>query len=512
MASPRNKTSTPARALSRPALPSEVRALAEALAALPDPAVITRDQWEGGGVEIVHANPAFTALTGYTADRLAGQNTRLLHGRRTEFPPSGSIRWREAGEAWLHREDDTAFYAAWTFSPIGRVQRPPGFLLGIYRDRSDVHQLQEALLHSQKLDTVGQLAAGVAHDFNNLLSIINGYCEIMSGKLAAAPAAQADLQEIHRAGLKAAAITGQILEFSRRQETKVCVVNANTLIREIAGILRRVVGEAGKIELRLASDLGNIRIDPTQFQQILLNLCFNARDAMPQGGKLTVRTSRQAAEVRSALAEPGWVVVQVADTGVGMTPDIRQRIFEPFFTTKSRGTGFGLTIVLGIVERAGGTIKVQSESGAGTTFELKFPETPEPEQLSGTTLSSLPATHGSEVVWLVESDELLRKMVGGILTIDGYKLIEFTGPEDVLAAPPAGAPALLVVDGGAGRAGELASRLRGSNDRLCLLDVAAEGTDKGWPDFPPQAVARLPKPFALSTLLRAVRLLLDAGR
>jgi two-component system cell cycle sensor histidine kinase/response regulator CckA len=509
MAPPRKKAKAPV----RPARPSrvsrELAALAEALAALPDAAVITRDRWKDGGAEIVQANPAFAALTGHAAASLPGQNTRLLHGRKTDMPQRDANRWLEAGEGWLHRKDDTPFYATWRFSLLGGA---PGIRLGVYRDMSEMHQLQEALLHSQKLDAVGQLAGGVAHDINNLLAIINGYCEIMSGKLAAVPAAQKDLQEIHRAGLKAVAITRQILEFSRRKETEAGVVNANTLVREIAGILHQVMGDAVKIELRLASDLGNMRVDPTQFQQVLLNLCFNAREAMPQGGKLSVRTSRQAAETRTGLATPGWVVVHVADTGAGMAPAVQRRIFEPFFTTKPRGTGLGLTTVLGIVKRAGGAISVQSTAGSGTTFEMKFPETPEPEQPAGATLAALPATDGSEAIWLVEPDVLLRKMVSGILAVDGYKLTEFAEPGEAMAATPANWPALLLVDGSVKQAVELAVWLRERNRRLCVLNVSAGAPGAAWRDLPAKTCGHLPKPFALSTLLHAVRGLLDAGR
>jgi two-component system cell cycle sensor histidine kinase/response regulator CckA len=255
-----------------------------------------------------------------------------------------------------------------------------------------------------------------------------------------------------------------------------------------------------------------MRIDPTQFQQVLLNLCFNARDAMPQGGKLTVRTSRQAGESEDGQPAPDCVVVEVSDTGAGMTPAVRRRIFEPFFTTKTRGTGFGLATVLGIVKRAGGTITVESKAGAGTTFGMRFPETAELEQRSGTALSALPATHGSEAVWLIESDELLRKMVSGILAIDGYKVTEFPEAAEVIESSPGGRPGLVVIDGNAKRAGELVRRLLARNPHLRVLSVSGEALPATWPVLPPGAFAHLPKPFALSTLLRAARGLLDGGR
>ncbi len=501
-----------------PALPAVAAALAETIAGLPEPALITRDDWQGGGVEIVAANAAFCALSGYEASALTGNHTRLLHGPKTDLTaaarPSRTASGAVTGENWLHRRDGAAFYAAWSFSPVRQEGRASGLLLGIYRDASETRRLQEALLHSQKLDTVGQLAGGVAHDFNNLLSIINGYCEIMSAKLAAAPAARKDLQEIHRAGLKAAGIARQILEFSRRQETEARVVNANTLIREIADILRRVVGDRIRVELRLSSDLGNMRIDPTQFQQVLLNLCFNARDAMPQGGKLTVHTfSQELGGARrpppAGLAPGTYATLQISDTGVGMDERMRRRTFEPFFTTKLHGTGLGLATVLGIVKRASGHITVESEPDRGTTFEVLLPETSEPEQIFSTALAALPVTRGSETAWLVEADDTLRKMVTGILAVDGYRVRDFRTPADAPTRVPA--PALLIIDSGAEEVFALARRLREKNPQLRVLSLAIEPPAHELPDFPAKAVAHLPKPFALSTLLRAVRGLLDAS-
>ncbi|MFI5337537.1 MAG: ATP-binding protein, partial [Opitutales bacterium] len=410
--------------------------LVELVLTLPEPAVLTRDEWIGSGVEMVAANAAFGELTGYEPTALSGQNTRVLHGPRTDLSTLASGRDMQpplTGENWLHRHNGTEFFAGWRF---GQVQ--PGWMVGIYRDLSETKRLQEGMLHTEKLATVGQLAGGVAHDFNNLLSIINGYCEIMRGKLSASSPAQKDLQEIHRAGQKAAAISRQLLEFSRRQETEASVVNANTLIREISDILRRVMGEGVAVELRLASDLGNMRVDPTQFQQALLNLCFNARDAMPQGGKLTVRTFRQDYTHKDGhppgLAARAYAITQVSDTGQGMDAATRQHTFQPFYTTKPHGTGLGLATVQSIVRRAGGEVTVHSELGHGTVFDLYLPETAEAEQIFSTTLAALPATRGTESLWLVEADEVIRKMVTGILSVDGYQVREFATPADALAA------------------------------------------------------------------------------
>ena len=489
---------------------SALDAAKQVLAALPEAALLTRSKREGAGVEIVFANERFTALTGYPAAALAGQNTRLLHGPKTDLlatRANGGSPWRfDAGENWLHRKDGSAFYASWEFRPLDG-----DLLIGVYRDISEVRRFQEAMIHSQKLDTVGQLAGGVAHDFNNLLSIINGYCEILSGKIHGQAAAQKDLQEIHRAGLKAAGIARQILEFSRRQETEPRAVNPNTLIREIADILRRVVGDGVKVELRLASDLGNTRIDPTQFQQVLLNLCFNARDAMPQGGKLTVRTFNHAqpAGAGGRLSPGSFCGVEVKDTGTGIDEETRARIFEPFFTTKPHGTGLGLAMALSVIRGAGGDLTVRSKPGAGTSFEILLPETAEPEQVFSTAIPALPGTRGSEALWLVEPDDVLRKMVSGILAVDGYRVSEHADVAGALAASAKFAPELLLIDSTAADAGKLVRTLLAKNPRLKVLAVSVESPAAVMSDLSPRALGHLPKPFALSTLLRAVRGLLD---
>jgi two-component system cell cycle sensor histidine kinase/response regulator CckA len=508
--------------MSRPAKPP-VRLPADlaAIAALPDAAVVTENRWEKGGAKILYANPAFCRLTGYGAAELVGGNTRLLHGPKTDHTllrlgrRDGQSAHEGSGEGWLARKDGTPFFAHWNFSLLAGAG--PDRLVAIYRDLSEFKRLREALLQSQKLDTVGLLASGVAHDFNNLLSVINGYCEIMSAKIAGVPAAQKDLQEIHRAGLKASAIARQILEFSRRQETEVKVINFNTLIREIAEILRRVAGDEITLELRLASDLGNARMDPTQFQQVLLNLCFNARDAMPHGGKLSIRTYNHegaAAPDRAAGGGRGsCAVLRVSDTGLGMTPAVRDSIFQPFFTTKPHGTGLGLATVLGIIRQHDGHMEVESEPGRGSTFEVFLPETPEPEQTALTKLGTLPAVRGTEALLIVEPDEVLRKMIAGILATDGYQVADVATPEQ--AAELVGASGLkpqLVIAHCSSRAGAaLVKKMQTANGRLRLICTSTEAPGRVLLDFPAKALVHLPKPFALSTLLRTVRTLLDAG-
>ncbi len=517
---PKKAKANPAPAAARPpGLPPAIAALAGTLRILGDAAVITSDQWSGGGVEIMLANEKFAELTGYAATALPGRNTRLLHGPRTDLLGLGTVSGGRlaVGEGWLYRQDGSVFFASWNFSPILLEDRPTGCLYGVYRDGTENRRLREALLQSQKLDTVGLLAGGVAHDFNNLLSIINGYCEILGAKLASVPAAQKDLQEIHRAGLKASALARQILEFSRRQETEVKVVNFNTLIREVAEIIRRLAGEEIAVELRLASDLGNARIDPAHFQRVLLNLCFNAREAMPRGGKLTIRTcnhrvgsdaDRRVLEMADGL----YAVLQVTDTGSGIEPVALKNIFEPFFTTKTRGTGLGLPTVLGIVRENGGHIAVQSRPGAGTTFEVFLPETAEPEQTSVTKLGTLPVMRGTENLLIVEEDDVLRKMIAGILATDGYSVTDASTPDAAAALIKSTRlrPQLVLIQSCSKEGGKLVRQLHAEIPNLRLICTSAKALPVSLHTVPLSATVHLPKPFALSTLLLKVRGLLDA--
>ncbi|MEJ1973730.1 MAG: ATP-binding protein [Lacunisphaera sp.] len=475
------------------------------MASLPVAAVLTADGWDKDGATIIFANQEFCELTGYRPAELEGRNTRLLHGPRTDIAllrqgrPTAGSGGSGQGEGWLSRKDGTEFYARWKYRPVKGTTGP---LIVVYHDHSELWRQREALLHSQKLGTVGLLASGVAHDFNNLLSVINGYCEIMGPKLGEQLARRKDLNEIHRAGLKASAIARQILEFSRRHETETGIVNFNTLIREVADIIRRICGEGVEVQLRLASDLGNARINPVHFQQVLLNLCFNARDAMPRGGQLILRTFNRTDERDGS----SFVALEVTDTGAGIDAALHERIFEPFYTTKREGTGLGLPTAQGLIGQAGGRMAVRSAAGRGTTFEVFLPETAENENTGVTALGVLPASQGTESVLLIEQDEGLRKMISGILATDGYTVCDAPTAEEAVSRPVK--PQLIIADTATRRGMDCLRRLRKTSTDLRFLSTAPER-----PAFGRRSVdrdAHLPKPFALSSLLTQVRALLDA--
>ena len=243
------------------------------------------------------------------------------------------------------------------------------------RDVTHQVQLEAEYRHAQKMEAVGRLAGGIAHDFNNLLTVINGYSELLLNRVDPPDPMHAALSEIHDAGDHAAKLTRQLLAFSRRQSGRPRILNVNNAVKNMEGLLRRLLGDDVQLITRLDPDAGSVRIDPSHFDQVLMNLAVNARDAMPGGGALTVETSNVVAVPENGVAPGEYVVLTVTDTGVGMDAETQARIFEPFFTTKEmgKGTGLGLSTVYGIVTQIGGDIRVVSEPGRGSSFMLYLP-------------------------------------------------------------------------------------------------------------------------------------------
>lgn len=380
--------------------------------------------------------------------------------------------------------------------------------------------LEAQLQQAQKLEAVGQLAGGIAHDFNNLLTAITGYSDLLqrSGGLSGAQAEM--LGEIHHAADRAAALTRQLLAFSRRQVLQPRVLDLNGVVQGLEKMLRRLIGEDVELAVALGAGLPAVRVDPGQIEQVILNLALNARDAMPRGGRLTLET--RAVELDEAFAThhfevtPGrYALLAVSDTGSGMTPEVRAHIFEPFFTTKpvGEGTGLGLAVVRGIVKQSGGSIDVYSEVGLGTTFKIYLPAVAEPAASAGPVEPDPPAS-GSETVLLVEDDEAVRSIATRALMASGYRVLAAGDAEAALALAAAheGTIALLVTDvvmpGTGGSA--LAERLRAARPELKVLYVSGYMDD---------AVVRhgilrtevdfLQKPFSVATLAAKVREVLD---
>jgi two-component system cell cycle sensor histidine kinase/response regulator CckA len=281
------------------------------------------------------------------------------------------------------------------------------------------------------MEAIGRLAGGIAHDFNNLLTVIKGYNELSLTMLSEHDLLKENIEEIKKATARATNLTRQLLAFSRRQMFNMDVLDLNLVLRDLEKMLRRVIHEDIEMITMLDEDLGKIKTDLGQIEQVVLNLVVNARDAMPNGGKLTLQTANvELSEeyIRTHIGvKPGrYVMLSVSDTGIGMSPEVKERIFEPFFTTKevSKGTGLGLSTVYGIVKQSGGDIWVESEVGKGTTFKIYLPTVEEKIERLQPSLTPIEIPKGSETILLVEDEDMVRTLARTILEMNGYKVLE----------------------------------------------------------------------------------------
>jgi two-component system, cell cycle sensor histidine kinase and response regulator CckA len=340
-----------------------------------------------------------------TAQRLQGPGADFASEFRILLP-DGSFRWVEnRGRAF--RDE------------AGRALR----MTGTCMDTSRRHDLEEQLLHSQRMEATGRLAGGIAHDFNNLLTVIMSYSEL--GRFALTPTHPSfeALEQINVAAQRAAALTRQLLIFARKEVVDPKVLDVNHLVENVARLLRRVVGEDIAVELALADAPAPVTIDPVQCEQLLMNLAVNARDAMPGGGSLGITTVQTAELVR----------ISVKDSGIGMPLEVQARAFEPFFTTKDagKGTGLGLSTCLAIVRRAGGTIRIESEIGEGTTFHIELPRARTEADTASPALAAI-MPRGDETVLIIEDDAIVRQLTARILRQQGYNVLVATQADEAL--------------------------------------------------------------------------------
>jgi two-component system cell cycle sensor histidine kinase/response regulator CckA len=500
--------------------------LAAALRAQSEGVFIAEIAASPSGLQIIFVNESLCAITGHGANQLVGQTHGLLHADRVDLEPL--LRWLPSaqsgqpllGEGYLRRADGRTVYAAWSFDPVCGEDGTLTHIVAAYRDTTEKRRLQEALVHAQRLDAVGRLAGGVAHDFNNLLSVINGYCEVLATKFAGQTAGLDEINAIHTAGRQGAALAQQLLVFGRRQALHPQVIDLNALVRDHAAILGRLVGNAGRMALELSEEPLHVRVDPAQFTQVLLNLVINARDALRDRGRITVATSTRTISAeknrRQADLAPGnYALLSVRDNGTGMDAATQLQLFEPFFTTKpvGKGTGLGLALVYGVVQQSGGQITVQSELLVGTSFDILLPRDNAPIETSAhaVPVAPLPVTRGSERVLLLEADDVVRKMVAGILTADGYRVYAAATPVEALSlSKDATQPIYLFIASLAEpAAGAVARALLARRAETRMLDVGPAQAKHPFSKLPARQTARLPKPFALSQLLKASRQLLD---
>ncbi len=393
-------------------------------------------------------------------------------------------------------------------------------VLGVIEDITERRQLEEQVRQSQKLEGIGLLAGGVAHDFNNLLTGILGYCDLASGRLSDSDPLAADVEQIRKCGERATTLTSQLLAFSRKQVLEVRVLDLNALVSDLDRMLQRLIGEDIDLQTVLAADLGPVRADPGQIQQVIMNLVLNARDAMPRGGRLALETANVDLDAeysgRHLGVSPGpYVMLAVTDTGCGMDEATMARIFEPFFTTKEqgKGTGLGLSTVYGIVKQSAGDLWCYSEPGKGTTFKIYLPRVGE---VAAAVMAESPAPvlRGSETVLVAEDDELVRKLIVKMLTGDGYKVIAASdGAEALQECETSQGPIdLLITDvvmpGMSGR--ELVQRLVKTRPGIKVIFMSGYTDDAmlhhGMLE---QGMAFVQKPFTRLSLNRKVREVLN---
>ena len=487
---------------------------------------------EGGQVASVSHGPGCVAVTGYTAEELSGepdswfslvvaddrdiaaqQVRRILAGERT-----GPLEYR------ILRKDGSVRWVRHT--PVLRLAADgtPTAYDGVIQDITERRALQDQLLQAQKMESIGRLAGGVAHDFNNLLTAILGYVEMckldLPPELPADHPARLDLLEVATAGERAASLTKQLLAFASRQIIAPVRLDLSALVADSLKMLQRLLGDDIEVETALDPDAGTIEADAGQIQQLLVNLTVNARDAMPHGGRLLIETTGETIGEESARPYPGavpgpYVLLVVADTGVGMTDEVRSHLFEPFFTTKGlgKGSGLGLATCHGIVRQMGGHIRVYSEPDQGTTFRIYLPRKtgaadPHPELAP-----PRPTPNGVETVVVVEDEPHVRRLAVLGLRAHGYRVIEAADGAEALRVAGRIGPAidLIVTDvmmpGMSGP--ELLERLSAiaPQARAVLMSGHAESTVlSGEPD---RHTAFLPKPFTPERLARKVREVFD---
>ncbi len=390
-------------------------------------------------------------------------------------------------------------------------------LLSVIRDVTERKRLEEQLRQSQKMDAVGRLAGGIAHDFNNILGAIVAYAELARGALAQDDPVADDVAQIEVAARRAGDLTRQLLAFARRQMLELRVVDLNALVDDLDKMLRRLIGETITLVTRRSDLPCTVKVDPGQFEQVLVNLVVNARDAMPHGGRLTIEIRNVDLDEAYADGRPGvtpgpYVLLAVSDTGTGMTEEVQRQIFEPFFTTKERGkgTGLGLATCYGIVRQAGGHLWVYSEPGRGSTFKVYIPRSTEAVTAPAPAEHHGPAPTGSETILLVEDEAMLREAVARSLREHGYRVLSAASGEEALDVARLHAEPidLLVTDvvlpvmGGR----QVADLLRASHAGLKVLFVSGYTEDAVVNHGILEAgIQFLPKPFTPAALARRVR-------
>jgi two-component system cell cycle sensor histidine kinase/response regulator CckA len=477
-------------------------------------------------LRFLQVNAAAVGQYGYTREEFLRMTLLDIHpeseqGKYQEYLHGRSPEGRHQG-VWKHKNKEGKIFDVETVSHdldhAGRRVR-----LSVAQDVSERHQLEEQLRQAQKMEAVGRLAGGVAHDFNNLLMVIKGHTELLLNVLPPADHVTRKIEQIDRSADRAAALTRQLLAFSRMQVLKPQVMNLNTVAEEMGKLLPRLIGEDIELVIRAAENLGAIRADASQMEQVIMNLAVNARDAMPGGGRLLIETSNAELDHSYTAAHPfmqagNYVLLEVTDTGIGMDAETQAHIFEPFFTTKEKGkgTGLGLATVYGVVKQSGGFIWVYSEIAKGTAFKIYLPRVDQPEEHPASVQPLLDVPRGTETVLLAEDEQDVREVTREFLESGGYTVLEARDGADALriVKEHPGSVDLLLTDmvmpGISGQ--ELAGRLQHENARLRVIFMSGYSEHAASQVALADASVRLlTKPFSRGAILRTVRELLNSA-
>ena len=480
---------------------------------------------------ILWVNPAFTALTGYSGPEAIGNTPRLLKSGKHDQAFYENL-WQTIldGQTWHgeftnRRKNGCIYYGEETITPV----RPPGgkitHFIGIMNDVTERKRFESQFIEAQKMEVIGQLAAGIAHDFNNVLAVIRGCSDLITMDLTPDSPLQEYTDAIRHASVRAAGLTRQLLVFSRKQTVQPVVLDLNDVLKDMDKMLRRLIDENIEMASVPGEQVGHIKADAGYVGQVLINLVVNARDAMPNGGKLTIATGNVALNESDTRAHTGrvpgdYVVLSVCDTGTGMTDEVKARMFEPFFTTKppGKGTGLGLATCQTIVHQSGGHIDVRSELGKGTTFKIYFPRVGEPLAVAAKPVPTGVMPRGTETLLVVEDEPSVRHMVCRVLEAQGYEVLLASNGQDALhvAREHKGSPIRLVVTdvimpvmNGKMMAEWLGKTYPHLNLRILFTSGYTDDTIAQHGVLAP-GVEFLPKPYTPEDLARKVREMLDA--